>query len=487
MLKWLRVQRLIFRLKFLTPLKNDNHHRKWCNTLIELGNLGNRCAVEPILAVNDAGRFYCCDQGYIYAALGKLNDARAFETLIKVIKRKTFSWLTGPDIVVTVCKALASLRDSRAFEPLLQLLEGKYGYGRGGFELGDVYGRDCSEADVNKVRAEAARALGKLGDPRAVDPLIMLLADASPDLRSSVKDALADLGHDKWKTLISDDRDILGQLGKCGDPAALAPLLRVLGDYTARVRVQAAHALGVLGDPRAVDPLIAELADRDANVRKAVATALALLGSCDWQNWVKGDDDDFTRLVASRHPRVVEPFIRMLENNSHYNGGWGSESAFRSWYSVPYDALAKIRDIRAVEPLIYQLKHGCTAYQENAIVVLEKLGDPRAVEPLVAYIDFLASNSHNSEESQLLALRALINIGDHHAAGLIVTFLNCSSGGFRIAIAEALSSLGDKRWISLIKGDDGDWRRLEESGIEDAVRLSRGGRRDGSGLDWMRD
>ena len=44
-------------------------------------------------------------------------------------------------------------------------------------------------------------------------------------------------------------------LGRLGDPRAVEPLIDTLWDDDARVRTKAAWALGMLGDPRALVPL----------------------------------------------------------------------------------------------------------------------------------------------------------------------------------------------------------------------------------------
>lgn len=45
------------------------------------------------------------------------------------------------------------------------------------------------------------------------------------------------------------------ELGRLGDRRAVEPLIDALGDDDELVRVRAAKALGILGDPRALPPL----------------------------------------------------------------------------------------------------------------------------------------------------------------------------------------------------------------------------------------
>ncbi len=106
---------------------------------------------------------------------------------------------------------------------------------------------------TSDVRADAAGALGEIGDLRAVDPLILALNDSYSDVREEAAEAL----------------------GNIGDPQAVDPLILALNDSDSDVREEAAGALGNIGDPRAVEPLT-YLASKDGRewVRAAAAAAV---------------------------------------------------------------------------------------------------------------------------------------------------------------------------------------------------------------------
>ncbi|GAB4475649.1 MAG: hypothetical protein Kow00124_16890 [Anaerolineae bacterium] len=85
-----------------------------------------------------------------------------------------------------------------------------------------------------EVRIRAAEMLGRLGDRRAVDPLLNALA------------------HDKdWCVRC---RAALA-LGTLADRRAVDGLIHALKDCSWCVRRDAARALGMIGDPRALEPL----------------------------------------------------------------------------------------------------------------------------------------------------------------------------------------------------------------------------------------
>jgi len=60
---------------------------------------------------------------------------------------------------------------------------------------------------------------------------------------------------------------VANALGKVGDARAVEPLLAQLSDPTASVRQAVINALVRIGDPRAVEPLLARLNDPDADVQ----------------------------------------------------------------------------------------------------------------------------------------------------------------------------------------------------------------------------
>jgi HEAT repeat protein len=135
------------------------------------------------------------------------------------------------------------------------------------------------------VRRQSAQALGEIGDPRAVEPLIDLLSDPDALIRRHAVKALGKIEDPRAVTpiarVLSDSEEewhVKGSaaeaLGRMKDPNAIEPLARALMDLHWNVRSQSAKALGSIGDRRAVEPLILALKDQDAAVRGYAAEAL---------------------------------------------------------------------------------------------------------------------------------------------------------------------------------------------------------------------
>jgi len=112
------------------------------------------------------------------------------------------------------------------------------------------------EDDSPTARAQAATALGKLGNSSAVAPLIAVLQNQSSAVRGAAANAL----------------------GKINDSRAVEPLIALLQDSEPKVRALAARALGRLGDGRALAPLQKLAQDADQTVRDKAQEAVKKLG-----------------------------------------------------------------------------------------------------------------------------------------------------------------------------------------------------------------
>src|SRR2546425_840965 len=106
------------------------------------------------------------------------------------------------------------------------------------------------------VREEAARALKKIPDPRAVDGLLRGLASGNWIVKRHAAEAL----------------------GLIGDKRALDGLREALRDEDWLVRRNAAESLARLGDRRAVEDLLPLLEDENDMVRETAEGALSSLG-----------------------------------------------------------------------------------------------------------------------------------------------------------------------------------------------------------------
>lgn len=131
-------------------------------------------------------------------------------------------------------------------------------------------------------------------DPKIVKQLLVELRDVNKDKRRTAVMKLGMAGGDEAvRALISavqnDHEDLIVRgraalmLGKIGDTRAVDPLIRALYAPGFQTPLYAAEALGRLGDPRAIEPLLMMAATGRDKTREAALEALRRLGYNDPQ------------------------------------------------------------------------------------------------------------------------------------------------------------------------------------------------------------
>lgn len=200
--------------------------------------------------------------------------------------------------------ALGRLRDPRAIEPLIESLRS------------DAY---------SGLRWKAAEALARIGSP-AVGPLLSLLSDPDEDVRWKVAIALGEIRDpraiDPLLSLLSDPDSYVRSraalaLATIGEPA-VSDLIASLGDEDPVIRASASSALGIVGNQEAIPALITALSDPDDRVRSEVISALSRIGSSVIPPlieaiWAAPPDLRPGLLLLSADPGTVSPLIEMIE------------------------------------------------------------------------------------------------------------------------------------------------------------------------------
>jgi len=265
------------------------------------------------------------------SVLGDWKATEAVEALIPVLKHQDQS------MHLTAAVALGNIGDERAVEPLILALNDKDAGDAAAVALGKI-GAKMEDTPLRARTVEALiaastsnnyamSALGKISDPRAMDPLLAALKGQSSHIRAIAAEAL----------------------GKFGNVHAVEPLIAALQDKDVRTRKEVIQSLGRLKDPRAVMPLI-DLFRKD-EPREAIAEALGSIGA-------QLED-------TSLRTRVVELLIAALNEMGHMGLDTPSAAAY---------ALGKIGDARAVKPLIAKLAHDSHNAAAVALVQLYRAG-----------------------------------------------------------------------------------------------------------------
>ncbi len=130
-------------------------------------------------------------------------------------------------------------------------------------------------------RNQSIEVLGKIGDERAIEPLIFALNDSSALTVWYAADALGELGDHRAvdalaKALESDNEDVRGAaalaLGKIGGDRAYESVIALLERYELTGAI--AESLGKLGNGNAIEPLTRAL----LAVNKSFKLRLSVLG-----------------------------------------------------------------------------------------------------------------------------------------------------------------------------------------------------------------
>ncbi len=275
-------------------LATSNSRKRW-RAADALGHFGDPRAVEPLIAVLDENDRYVREAAA--ESLGELGDAKAAEPLIELLKKEK-----EDDVLQRAAVALGMLGDQRALASLESLANHDDGRVRDAargaiadIELGanrvlrvdQQMGIELAEsAFANEDEAAAlaaARALGRIGSPRATKALVRSAKDPRVPVRSAVIDALAWLEFDgaadglaqaltdedaenRWKAAIA--------LARRKDGRAIETLIAFTKNGWPLQKRRAAEYLSELGDPRGVRPLCAMLDDPERRVRTAAAQGL---------------------------------------------------------------------------------------------------------------------------------------------------------------------------------------------------------------------
>jgi HEAT repeat protein len=393
-------------------------------------------------------------------ALGRIGDTRAVEPLSAALKDKYYSVRTS------AAEALGKIGDTRAIEPLIAALKD----------------------DVEWVRRSAAEALGMIGDMRAFKPLLASLKDNL--VREKVEEALVKIGLPTVEPLITvlkkqdNDRFVRSGaarvLGRIGDTRAVEPLIAALKDEDDDVRGSAAGALGMIGDTRAVEILIESL-NNDDSINNNAAWALGKLGDPraveSLIDALQNQSDKFLRREAAEalgnigDSRAVEKLIGKMNYDNDLDVRRNA-----------VDALGKIGDPRAVRPLIVVLTHYDRNIRSKAAEALEKLGwqakdEKEKVAYLIAKEDWnecvkmgkpavkpLAGLLWGSHSSVCInSAAALGSIGDPCAVEPLVLALNRDERNVRSQVIQTLAMIGDKRALPGLVTALKDWHSGREA------------------------
>lgn len=300
-------------------------------------------------------------------------------------------------------------------------------------------------------RARAAAALGEIGSPAAIEPLVEALRSAhSTELLVEVADALGRAGRSNPAAAMPPLLELLGS-GELRDKLSaisaltalhstecVEPLIGELGYYHPQVQASAATTLGVIGDARAAAPLVELLADGRTVwvVRAAVVEALGRLG----ERWT-------TPLVAPMlaHPR---PEVRRAAALAlgELGAAWCGPALLRALMdreTVGEAALGlgKIADRSAARPLMKAASDPelPPAALPQVMWAIGAIGDETSLPLLEPLLE------SNDDRLVYLTAEAMGRIGSPQAADALVALLDSRETDLREIAVWALQEVSGKQ------------------------------------------
>ena len=437
----------------------------WVESIVQLAGLVDNpdWLTLTILPVNPWLAYWCAIEGQAIT-----------EDTLKKIETKTIARLKSASVEerLRVVRELARMENPRTIQHLHTALS------------------DESDAVVTI----AGKILARLGQP-AVAPLHGILRSDHEGARRAAIRTLGDIWQFPEIVELGDENAEIRwaaaeMVGRLGDLRAVEPLVAVLHDSSVEVRRIAAEALGNLGDSRAVEPLLAVLKHSyaeypaDSASKRSVAMALRKLGASSEDPLLIAlqDIDETVRrraMLALGHLWQMPELIDLADDSAEVRrraavsiGNLGDARVVRPLLTALRDGDAQVRCNTIVSlgqiwqiPDVVALGHHNESTRGKAALALGKLGDKRAMRPLFAAL------RDSDRKVRLYAARALRQLGEKAEVSQ-VAMLRDENRHARRDAALALARVGGKLALdALTIALHDDKRYVRETALEALAKL----------------
>jgi HEAT repeat protein len=289
------------------------------------------------------------------------------------------------------------------------------------------------DGEIIDVRDDAIRALGEIGDPRAVEPLTSVLLNTS-------------------KYAVWERRDAAKALGNIGGEQAVSALTKALKDPRSEVRIAAGDVLEQLGTKPGRTSPGEKPVQVSTELRKEIDNLVSvLLGPSAFPAERRDIKRARERLIEIGEPAVL-PLIQILKNRSVENRG---EAAV---------VLREIADPRSTGTFLNALEDSNNDVVLNAAMGLGNIGAEEAMEPLMNLY-----TSHDKVYVRAEALRAMGKIDSTPTMSLLIEALEGPDESIRNTACQALGETGDAQalepLISALQDEYYRTRRFAADGL----------------------
>ncbi|MFH1873900.1 MAG: HEAT repeat domain-containing protein [Pseudomonadota bacterium] len=449
----------------LRALDTESNQTAAIELIEALGHSGSEQAIDVLISALE-----CADPQIRYEALGalaRLGGNRAQETVINYILTHTPSGTAVINIYADC------LRQADHSEVLLRQL----------YERSQLQDAD--------TRHSVVIILGQVGGPTAIELLTRFLADSDSEVQWQAAVLLAEAGNNSGLEILLDVVNnvdeietirecTLKALGELGDRRAVPILISILNDPSQirfSIRAKAIIALGRLGDARAVPVLESLISDRD--YRHFAIRALGQIGT----------DQVYERTVsllrqalaaetgANSEPIEINLLCQVIaEINSNREASsrisdpelanalyiFADQPMLPGLHDNILKAIASLGDIRGIQRLIDG---------DSSASIMEDFVDTRHVPGLIEMVH--NPGGVDSEQTRRSAIELLGHIGDQRAVSHLIRELQQRQTRREnpdvVAITYligALGQIGDDRAVPVILGDGADFSMRVEAVIQ---------------------
>lgn len=362
------------------------------------------------------------DRAFAAELLGRVGSAKAVPALLETVQATRTE---DSDVREIALRALARIADPRAVEPLVAALSSADTWltariadilTRHGDAAVDPLMAMLTGSSRHPARAWAANVLGEVRAQRAFPVLVRAISDPDDEVRGKAATAL----------------------GRLGDRRAINHLLEhLLTDPAPFVRVRIACTLGQFGGPEVIDRLVHALRDPAWWVRMRSVEALEQIGPAAEGPLLVALDDPDTEIrnraaAALERLGVPDNLVRMIE------AGDNSEAS---------DMLVRLSAGGARELLAELVIHPSPQVREAVITAIRR-GRRRDLAG-----ELMHTASHDPEPPlRALALETLRSLRSDPAVAVAIAGLSDSDQRVRAAAVHLIGELGGGDAVELLRG-----------------------------------
>ena len=402
---------------------------------IAFSNISNAIDIKDTIAINklidELGKSGHSEGTIIIEQLKEYGEL-ATDPLLKRIRKESFTEMTFD--CRKACRALGQLGDKRAVEKLLVVITWEnYCQGDAISALGYIEDQRAVGPLITALEGDnvwiAARALSKIGDKKAITPLIGAL---DRNVNNAVMEALNSFGKESsdmaLSLLKSNDpklrKNSTVYLQRIKNKALLASIPMLLNDPNDIVRLEAVKAINHFESIEMREYLLPLIADKNSEVRYQTADTLFTFGD--------------KRAVKTLTKELLFRLKSGCLDAKDWQGNSGSKKAILKCKGIMIERLGDTGSQEAVNPLIKELKGENVSLAATA---LGSIGDEVAVEPLIDALE-------PAEDEQKIRILKLIGNSDVEIAnklrkdknGRIISALNMFGGSAAEIANQQISS-----------------------------------------------